>query len=233
MLRVATSLLLSTAVSAQAGYTTDTDVTIHQALGTKLLEVETAIESSPPDWSAAIAAYQEDVDGGDGEVSLANIGKKHGDGPSNSEYRKFTAFHGNNADYANDFVHQALSDTFHPRLPLSSSDGGVAMMDLPDVDAGTADRSGSAIAIKSRQEMVMKGIALQSLMMVRVAAVLSVPLRSSSLGALRSLDAQPWDVRHSQCICSGHMWCRAGHDQPPVQGIRCLLRWPDLPRAVR
>jgi hypothetical protein len=62
------------------------------------------------------------------------------------------------------------------------------MMDLPDVDAGTADRSGSAIAIKSRQEMVMKGIALQSLMMVRVAAVLSVPLRSSSLGALRSLD---------------------------------------------
>ena len=168
MLRVATGLLLSTAVSAQAGYTTDTDVTIHQALGAQLIEVETAIESSPPDWSAALAAYQQDVDGGDGEVSLANIGKKYGDGPSNSEYRKFTAFHDNNADYANDFVRQALGDTFHPRLPLSSSDGGVAMMDLPDVDA---DPSASAVAIKSRQEMAMKGIALQSLMMVRVAAV--------------------------------------------------------------
>jgi hypothetical protein len=174
MLRLVTPLLLATFVAAQSGYSTDTDVSIHLELGAKLLEVKAAIEADPPDWSGGIAAYQEDVDAGTDELSLANIGEKYGaDVSTNTEFAKFKAFHGDNAGYANDFVYQALADTFHPRLPLSSSGGGVAMLDLPEVADATEDQRGGpeGIAIKSRQEMTMKGIALQSLMMVRAAAV--------------------------------------------------------------
>ena len=173
MLRLAAPLLLAAVVDAQAGYTTDTDVTVYRALGTKLIEVKDAIErkdandSPDPDWTAAVNAYQADVDdSADQIVSLANIGERYGD--VSDEYAKYTAYHDDNQDYANDFVLQALTDDFHPRLPLSSSDGGVAMASLPEVAAATADQRGGpeGIAIKSRQEMTMKGLALQSLMMV-------------------------------------------------------------------
>ena len=172
MLRLAAApLLLAAVVDAQAGYTTDTDVAVYRALGTKLTEVKTAIErkdaneSPTPDWAAAVNAYQADVDeSADEIVSLANIGKRYSD--VSPEYTTYAAYHGD-TDYASNFVLQALTDDFHPRLPLSSDDG-VEMESLPEVAAATAEQRGGprGIAIKSRQEMTMKGVALQSLMMV-------------------------------------------------------------------
>jgi hypothetical protein len=114
-------------------------------------------------WATAITAYQLDVGGGD---TLANIGEKYGD--TSAEYRKFKAYHEENEDYANDFVYAALADTVQTRLPLSAP-GGTPMVQLPEVAAAEPDQRGGpiGIAIKSRQELTTKGLALQTLMMVR------------------------------------------------------------------
>jgi hypothetical protein len=222
MFRLVTIASLTATVSAQWGYTTDTDTTGAEAIGTQLLAVRAAIEGSSVEgdetadglctftsstdfgvtegtcvstgseatatckyvagtanagadgwetddscvaisWATAITAYQLDVGGGD---TLANIGKKYGD--TSAEYRKFKAYHEENEDYAHDFVYAALADTVQTRLPLSAP-GGTPMVQLPEVAAAEPDQRGGpiGIAIKSRQELTTKGLALQTLMMVR------------------------------------------------------------------
>lgn len=178
MLRLATAVSLSTIASAQVdfnwtstGYEPTTDVSVHEMLGQKFLEFKGLVEpdDQPSDWDNAIIAYNTDVDAGDDVVSLATIGEMYGDVATNVEFEKFRRFHGGNSEYADHFVTQALSDAFHPRLPLSDDTQGVAMVNLPEVrNATSAQRGGpEGIATKSRQELTMKGLALQSLMMVR------------------------------------------------------------------
>lgn len=183
LIRSAAVAALVATVGAQrtiSGYTTTTageaSAAPYYALGTKLLALKALVEpeTGAPDWAAAKVIY-EDASDSDG-ISLKGMGEPL-TGQSNAEFTKFSTYHAGNSAYGDSFVEGALDDTVPTRRPLSTP-GTMPMATLPDVVAedaaacaqradGVCLRDGpDGLATKSRQEMTMKGLALQKFLMV-------------------------------------------------------------------
>ena len=150
------SALLATAaaqtIASGYQYTSDSDVANTIALGAKLADVDAALN----DFAAAKAIF---------DTGLDTVAQTHAS--SSLERAKFEAYDRSGqighstlnspASYASNFAMMALMDNFN----------GNSMLTLPEVAAATLDQRGgpAGIANKSREELVMKGLALQSVLM--------------------------------------------------------------------
>jgi hypothetical protein len=160
LMRAPTLLLLlgtSTAQTTHKGYTyvDDAKVSATAAIGADLSTVDASLSN----FTRALEIV--------GSSGLDTVAQTY---PSNPERAKFVAYNRTGhiahaaktaaATYAENFVRMALEDNFN----------GVNMVTLPDVAAALSTQRGgpSGIANKSRQELTMKGLALQSVLMASI-----------------------------------------------------------------
>ena len=151
------SALVATArsqtVASGYTYTSDADVAATIAIGAKLVDVDTALDD--------FAAAKTIVNSG----GLSSVAQTYSS--SSPERTKFEAYDRSGqighstmtsaSTYANNFVMMALDDNF----------SGASLVTLPEVAAATSDQRGgpAGIAAKSRNELIMKGLSLQSVLM--------------------------------------------------------------------
>lgn len=149
--------------AAVLGYTPVSDVTATADVGQALEDLKAALELSPRDWAAAQAAYTRTLQGG---LTLQGILPAAGVG--RSMLYASVAYYGS-ADYVHEFSNLALQGS-----------GAFAFLG--------ADRPE-----KMREELAMKGVVLQGVLMAAITH-LEDSLTSCAAGSTADADGAPHDV---------------------------------------
>ena len=149
----------TTAQTTTSGYTytTDANVAALNAIGTKLSQIDAALPNGAPDFVSAKSIFS--------ASGLASVAQTYAS--SSPERTRFVSYDrtgqiahnatANANNYANNFALMALDDNFN----------GVSIVTLPEVASATSTQRGGPLGIanKSRAELIMKGLSLQSMLM--------------------------------------------------------------------